>query len=71
MSLLNAQVMSGSGNGKSKSAPIQSAFSALARVSPDLAGGLANFLWYRTQHRSATTDEQQVLDQASVEVRKV
>ncbi|MES9991909.1 MAG: alpha/beta fold hydrolase [Candidatus Thiodiazotropha sp.] len=70
MSLSNAQAISGSGNRKSKSTPIQSAFSALARVSPYLAGRVANFLWYRTQHRPVTMEEQRVLDQASVEVRK-
>ncbi|MEW8561644.1 MAG: alpha/beta hydrolase, partial [Candidatus Thiodiazotropha sp.] len=72
MSLLNAQAISGSGNSKNKSkgTPIQSAFSALAWVSPHLAGRLAHFIWYRTQHRSVTADEQRVLDQASVEVRK-
>ncbi|MEW8505448.1 MAG: alpha/beta fold hydrolase [Candidatus Thiodiazotropha sp.] len=72
MSLSNAQALSGPSKSKNrrKHTPIQSAFSALARVSPYLAGRLANFLWYRTIHRSATADEQRVLDQAGVEVRK-
>ena len=72
MSLSNAQAISAPGNRKSRSkrTPIQRAFSALARLSPYLAGGLANFIWYRTQHRSATAEEQRVLDKARVEVRK-
>ena len=53
-----------------KRTPIQFAFSALTRVSPYLAGRLATFLWYRTQHRSVTVDEQRVLERASTEVRK-
>ncbi|MCG7872307.1 MAG: alpha/beta hydrolase [Candidatus Thiodiazotropha lotti] len=53
-----------------KRTPIQCAFSALTRVSPYLAGRLATFFWYRTQHRSVTLDEQRVLARASTEVRR-
>ncbi|MCG7936626.1 MAG: alpha/beta hydrolase [Candidatus Thiodiazotropha taylori] len=55
---------------KHKRTPIQIAFSALTRVSPFLAGRLATSLWYRTQHRRVTVEEQRVLEQASTEVRK-
>ncbi|MEW8209822.1 MAG: alpha/beta hydrolase [Candidatus Thiodiazotropha taylori] len=55
---------------KHKRTPIQIAFSALTRVSPYLAGRLATRLWYRTQHRCMTVEEQRVLEQASTEVRK-
>ncbi|MBV2121646.1 MAG: alpha/beta hydrolase [Candidatus Thiodiazotropha sp. (ex Ctena orbiculata)] len=55
---------------KHKRTPIQVAFSALTRVSPYLAGRLATHLWYRTQHRCVTVEEQRVLEQASTEVRK-
>ncbi|MBW9257661.1 MAG: alpha/beta hydrolase [Candidatus Thiodiazotropha sp. (ex. Lucinisca nassula)] len=55
---------------KHKRTPIQIAFSALTRVSPYLAGRLATLLWYRTQHRCVTVEEQRVLEQASTEVRK-
>ncbi|MET0005136.1 MAG: hypothetical protein DBP02_19290 [gamma proteobacterium symbiont of Ctena orbiculata] len=72
MSLSTAQAISRPRNRKNtrKSTPVQRAFSTLTRVSPSLAGRLANYFWYRTQHRSVTADEQRVLGQASVEVRR-
>lgn len=55
---------------KSNGSLIQCVFSTLARISPYLAGRLAAFFWYRTQHRSVTDEERRVLDQARIEVRK-
>ena len=72
MSLSTAQAISGSRSRKKlrKSTPIQRAFSTLTRLSPSLAGRLTNYLWYRTQRRSVTAEEQAVLDRARVEVRR-
>ncbi|MES9972743.1 MAG: hypothetical protein ABW094_00680, partial [Candidatus Thiodiazotropha sp.] len=62
MSLSTAQAISEPRSRKNthKSTPVQRAFSTLTRVSPSLAGRLANYFWYRTQHRSVTADEQRV-----------
>ncbi|MCG7912742.1 MAG: alpha/beta hydrolase [Candidatus Thiodiazotropha weberae] len=72
MPLSTAQAISAPDKRKNgpKHTPIQFAFSALTGVSPYLAGRLATFFWYRTQHRPVTVDEQRVLERATTEVRK-